>query len=251
MRFKHVFRTRLGCIVAEYLPPARKTRGRQKVVILCDGMPTMPQKHDLLRFLSRQGFWVFHPRYRGTWESDGIFLAESLERDVFEVMYRIGNGFADSWSGERTVLPEREYILLGSSFGGAAALLASGFTGISRVIVFSPLVDWTAESKAEPIDVLARFTEEAFGRAYQIHPRTWGRLKTGMFFNPMCEVARIKGAKVLIVHAKDDKVILPKPVQRFAKLTKSRLVMLKRGGHMGLNTIMRLSHWNRIKKFIA
>ena len=57
-------------IVTEFFPPARKTK-RQKVVIICGGMPGMPGSSYLLEFFSKKGFWVFNPRYRGTWESGG------------------------------------------------------------------------------------------------------------------------------------------------------------------------------------
>ena len=65
-RFKHQ-------IVAEFLPPTRP-RKKQKVIILCDGMPSMPRKQALMEFLAAKGYWVFYPRYRGSWESGGQFL---------------------------------------------------------------------------------------------------------------------------------------------------------------------------------
>lgn len=59
-------------IVAEFLPPARPGR-KQKVIILCDGMPSIPRKQPLMSFLAQKGYWVFYPRYRGAWEAAGSF----------------------------------------------------------------------------------------------------------------------------------------------------------------------------------
>jgi hypothetical protein len=60
-----VFRARFkNEIVAEFLPPA-PPRKRQRVILLCDGMPSIPRKQPLSDFLSRKGYWVFYPRYRG------------------------------------------------------------------------------------------------------------------------------------------------------------------------------------------
>jgi hypothetical protein len=43
-----VFRTRFKQeIVAEFLPPARLSRP-QRVIILCDGMPSIPRKHRVV-----------------------------------------------------------------------------------------------------------------------------------------------------------------------------------------------------------
>jgi len=50
------FRTRFKKeIVAEFLPPAR-SRKKQKVIILCDGMPGIPRKQQLMEFLAAKGY---------------------------------------------------------------------------------------------------------------------------------------------------------------------------------------------------
>src|SRR6516165_4342518 len=49
---KGMFRTRfMQQIVAEFLPPARPQR-TQKLIILCDGMPSIPRKQPLMEFLA-------------------------------------------------------------------------------------------------------------------------------------------------------------------------------------------------------
>lgn len=241
-----------GGIIAEFLPPMRPTK-RQRVIILCDGMPTVPAKGALLRFLSQKGYWVFHPRYRGSWESEGVFLREPPSVDIGLVIDHLARKeFQDAWNEDFfRILDLSGIVLIGSSFGGAAALLMSQHQLVRRVVAFSSLVDWTARSEAESIPFLAQFVDEGFGQAYRMDKNAWDRLAGGAFFNPIREVNSIDGSKVLIIHARDDETILPKPVEQFAKLTKSKLVMLKRGGHMGLNTVMRSSHWRRIQKFIA
>jgi len=72
-------------ILAEFLAPSR-TRKRQKLVILCDGMPSIPRKQPLGEFLASKGFWVLYPRYRGTWESYGEFLARSPDQDLLDIV---------------------------------------------------------------------------------------------------------------------------------------------------------------------
>ncbi len=66
----YTLRTRFAKdIVCEFLPPSRPQK-LDKVVILADGMPSVPSKKSVLEYFSKKGFWVFHPRYRGAWESD-------------------------------------------------------------------------------------------------------------------------------------------------------------------------------------
>src|SRR5215467_9096254 len=74
-----MFRTRFKQdIVAEFVDPSRPQK-KQKLIILCDGMPSMPNKQPLAEFLAANGFWVIYPRYHGAWESGGEFL-ESARR---------------------------------------------------------------------------------------------------------------------------------------------------------------------------
>ena len=248
---KYALRTRFGKdIVAQFMPPSRPTK-RERVVILCDGMPTLPSKQSLLEFFSKKGYWVFHPRYRGSWESGGSFMKEAPDTDIGIVIGGLTRGFRDAWSGTAFKLSHPDIVLVGSSFGGATALLAGRDPRVRRVIAFSPLVDWTARSKDEPLDFLARFTRDGFGAAYRGTWATWAKLKKGTFFNPVRHAGEIDGSKVLIVHTRDDRSILWGPVVRFARRTKSRFVLLTRGGHMGLSTVMHPHHWKRVQKFLT
>jgi hypothetical protein len=74
-----MFRTRFRQqIVAEFLPPSQE-RKAQKVVVLCDGMPSIPRYQPLSEFLAAKGFWVIYPRYRGAWESDELLQPEVVD----------------------------------------------------------------------------------------------------------------------------------------------------------------------------
>ncbi len=117
-------------IVAEFLPPAcppkfrraklgraRKTK-RQKVVIICSGAPGVPSKRGLVEFFSKKGFWAIYPRYRGTWESDGVFLRKSPEQDVLDIIDALPRGFVDLWSGKKYRLVPDDIFIVAGSFGG-------------------------------------------------------------------------------------------------------------------------------------
>src|SRR5690348_16769776 len=72
-------------IVVEFLLPERRRR-KEKIIVICDGMPSMPRKQGLASFLAEKGFWVFYPRYRGAWESGGQFLGRSPHEDILDVI---------------------------------------------------------------------------------------------------------------------------------------------------------------------
>ncbi|HEU5399890.1 MAG TPA: CocE/NonD family hydrolase, partial [Terriglobales bacterium] len=138
-----MFRTRFKKeIVAEFLPPARRLR-KQRVIILCDGMPSSPRKQPLCEFLSRKGYWVFYPRYRGTWESDGIFLDRSPHEDLLDVIDELKKGVREVTFGEKFEVNPDEIFVIGGSFGGAAAILAYLHPRVKKVIAICPVVDWS------------------------------------------------------------------------------------------------------------
>src|SRR5258705_1922339 len=78
-------------IVCEFLPPPRSGK-KQKIIVLCDGMPSIPRKQGLAEFLAAKGYWVFYPRYREAWESDGELLNTSPDLDFLDVIDELPRG---------------------------------------------------------------------------------------------------------------------------------------------------------------
>jgi hypothetical protein len=72
-----------------------------------------------------KGYWVFYPRWRGAWESDGEFLEKSPEQDLRDVMDELPKGVREAAFGQRFKLSPDEIFVIGGSFGGTAAILAS------------------------------------------------------------------------------------------------------------------------------
>src|SRR3989344_271631 len=128
----HTLRTRFKKeIVTEFLPPRKKS---SKVIILCSGMPSVPYKPDLMEFFSKKGYWVFYPRYRGSWESGGQFLKISPHQDIIDVIDSLPKGFKDAWGGKIYKVRPSKICLFGGSFGGPAAILASLDKRVNKVI---------------------------------------------------------------------------------------------------------------------
>lgn len=235
-------------IVAEFLPPTRKLK-TQRVVIVLSGAPSIPNKKPVLEFLSKKGFWVFFPRYRGTWESGGKFLARSPHQDVLDVIDGLHTGFTDLWSKNRYKLKPDQITLLASSFGGPAAIIASKSDQIDKAFVFCPVIDWTKPGKDESVKTLSQFTEEAFGQGYRTTKHGWKKLASGKFYNPINHADELDGSKLFLVHARDDRITPYKNTKAFAKQTGSKLITLPRGGHRGTSLILTPRFYNYFKKF--
>jgi len=240
-------------IVAEFWPPVRPGK-TQKAIVLCDGMPSIPRKQALASFLASKGYWVFYPRYRGAWESDGEFLKASPHLDILDVIHELPKGVREVTFGQRFSLAPEEIFVIGGSFGGAAAILASLDLRVKKVIANCPVVDWAVLSKSEKAETsnpsYAAYIREAFGAAYRLSDRNWEKLRSGKFYNPAYHVKEIVPSKVMMFHAWDDPYVPYKSVARFATRTGIKLKSFRRGGHLSTDETVR-KYWPQIKKFFA
>jgi pimeloyl-ACP methyl ester carboxylesterase len=247
-----MFRTRFARdIVAEFLPPARR-RKSDRVIILCDGMPSMPRKQGLCEWLSRKGLWVFYPRYRGAWESGGQFLARSPHEDILDVIGGLTEPITETTFGQKFSLDPQEIFVIGGSFGGAAAILCALDDQVKRVVANCPVVDWSilrGSEKAETSNSsYAAYICEAFGNGYRLTERNWKKLHSGTFYNPVQHAREVDGSKILMFHAKDDPYVPWRSVERFARMTGARLKVFSRGGHLRTESVV-LKYWRNIEKF--
>ena len=96
-----------------------------------------------------KGYWVFYPRYRGAWESGGQFLEKSPHLDIKDVIDELPKGFKDAAYGQRFSVYPDEIFVIGGSFGGAAAILSSLDTRVTKVIANCAVVDWAILDRAE------------------------------------------------------------------------------------------------------
>ena len=247
-----MFRTRFKRdVVTEFLAPTRPGK-RQRAIVLCDGMPSIPRKQPLAEFLSGKGYWVFYPRYRGAWESGGEFLARSPHLDILDVIGGLAREFRELAFGRRFRLAVDEVFVIGGSFGGAAALLCSLDPRVKKVVANCPVVDWAIlprEEKKETSNAsYAEYIRAAFGTGYRLSDKNWKKLRGGKFYSPLYHARDITASKVMMFHAQDDPYVPYRSVQKFARLTGARLKLLRRGGHLSTDLIVR-KYWGQIREF--
>lgn len=244
----HTLRTQFKKeIIAEFLIPKRASA---KVIIFCDGIPSVPSKKTLLEFFAKKGYWVFHPRYRGSWESQGQLLQFSPEKDILDVIDQLPKGFKSIGENKIYKINPKKLYIFTSSFGGPAGILASRNPAVTKVVAFAPVIDWQTPSKSETIDSLGQFTKKAFGEGYRFTQKNWNKLKNGTFYNPIKYAKEIDGRKIFIIHAKDDESVSWKPAKKFARLTGAKLLLLPKGGHLSSSNFSEPKFYRQIKKFL-
>ncbi len=242
-----LLRTRLaGEIVAEFLPPKHPTND---VVILCDGLPSGNSKTRMVEWFARKNFWTFHIRYRGTWESGGTFLDHVPEKDILDVVAALPNGFKDVWSDQSFAIQPARVCVVGASFGGTAALMASLHVVVSKVIAISPVIDWTVDAD-EPMDWLERVVQEGYGSAYRFSHEDWRKLARGEFFQPMTHLDEFDPDKIFLAHAYDDRVVPIVPAERFVEHVKCGHRFYQTGGHDLRPKLMRWPFSSNLLRFL-
>lgn len=247
-----MFRTRFKRdIVAEFLPPDRARR-KQRLIILCDGMPSIPRKQPLAEFLAEKGFWVLYPRYRGAWESGGEFLQKSPHEDILDILDGLPAEIEEIAFARRFKLAPDQVFVIGGSFGGAAAILLSLDPRVDRSVANCPVVDWGILDRAEKVETsrasYAEYIREAFGNAYRLSDANWKKLRGGTFYNPWQHRSKVTGSKLMIFHAKDDPSVPYERTREFATLTGATFTSLNRGGHISTDYIVR-KYWPHIHRF--
>jgi len=247
-----MFRTRFKReILAEFLPPARP-RKTDRAIILCDGMPSVPRKQLLAKWLAQKGYWVFYPRYRGAWESGGEFMARSPHEDILDVIDGLSKPMTELAFGKKFEFSPEEIFVIGGSFGGAAAILSSVDVRVTKVVANCPVVDWAILQDEEQTETsnpsYAAYIREAFGNGYRLPARNWKKLHSGKFFNPAHHADEIDPGKVLIFQAKDDPHVPWRSVHKFARKTGVKLRLYPRGGHMKTEYVVQ-KHWREIERF--
>jgi hypothetical protein len=237
-----------GEIVCEFLAPSKPSK---KVVIICQGLPGVPCKSDALNYFSKKGFWVFYPRYRGTWESGGLLYNNHPGDDIIDLIHSVKTGFKDSWSGKVHKFNPKQIIIVASSFGGSVVLYPPLLKVADKAAVFSPLVDWSAPSPKEPIGKFEKYLKKGFNSAYRINATKWLLVKSGKLFNPVnYKITDFKN-KVLIIHAKDDKITTFNPVKKYCKENDLNLAIQKIGGHLSYTIIIKCKRLEKkVIKFI-
>jgi pimeloyl-ACP methyl ester carboxylesterase len=217
-------------------------------------MPSIPRKQPLAEYLSQKGYWVFYPRWRGAWESDGQLLGRPPQQDLSDILDELSTGFCELAFGERFQLLPDEVFVIGGSFGGTAAILSSLDPRVTRVVANCPVVDWNIlngeQTKETANPSYPAFIREAFGNGYRLSEKNWNKLHTGVFYNPAHHVHELISSKILIFHAKDDPYVPWRSVHSFARTAGIKLRLFARGGHLKTEHIVR-TYWPEIERFLG
>lgn len=232
-----IYRSHYEEIIFEFTIPDKQQKG---IVILLNGMPSVPKLNDLLEVLAAEGYIAIFPRYRGTWESSGTFLAQSPVNDIEDICNHIlkEKKIIELYAYKEFEITTENLIVVGTSFGGAIALCVASLTSVKKVIALSPVVDWkdyAGQETAQLSKHLEKFIHEGFGAGYRFNKHDWKRFKSGELFNPPTDLTKEAVEKITIVYDNSDETTPYEKIVTYAKNKGIRLNEITGIGHLSFS----------------
>ncbi len=232
-----IYRSKIKDIIFEF-SPSEENKG---VVIICDGLPSVPKQKELMLDFSNRGFFVIYPRYRGTWESGGEFLKESPAEDIKDVINLIKTGkISELYAGKEFEIKNKNISLIGSSFGGAIALSLADNEDVSKIVVLSPVVDFSKHNdnnNEQNLIWLGDFIKKAFGQGYRFNDENWQKMTKGEIFNPLQKLDKEKSKKILILYDKSDESIDYNKIENYSSKNGIKTIEVQNIGHLSFSKL--------------
>jgi len=244
-----IYRSRYDNIIFEFSLP-QESLG---VVVICDGIPSVPKQKDLMMLLNGYGYVAVYPRYQGTWESGGEFLAQAPGDDINTVIKIIKNGLLTELYAGKDFAVKKPIYLIGSSFGGSVALSIIDNMDIDKIIAFSPIIDfqnYNKEGEEQDLLLLESFIQNAFNMGYRFSDINWKKMVKGEIFNPIQDIDPLRASNVLVVYDLFDKEIGYRKIKEYCTKNNIETITTQGIGHLSFSKIPG-SIWEEAIKFLG
>ena len=237
-RFKPT-RCRIGDIIFDVLQHSSQT---DQAVILCDGLPGSIDQEELMMRFSGLGYHVIFPRYQGTWESGGNFLAQSPAEDIRKVCDALIEGVKVN----QGILRVSKVLLFGTSFGGSVALDTSSHPSVVQTIALSPV--WKISAFTSIFDSLKIFLVHSLPGAYRFTNKDWQLFMDEKVIHPD-RISEDVAKKVTIVAGDNDPEIPIAQLREFCTNKNICIKVLPGQKHLSFSKVRGLV-WQEISRII-
>ncbi len=224
-------------------------------VIILPAFPGRNDYNELIDIFFSRGYHVFVPRYRGSYQSTGSFLAKNPVDDLILFAKNLDKGWAKSlWDMNKQEFKINKKILVTGSFGGAiACALAAKQPGFSHLILAAPIWDFSKHNeKGDEQDLkhISDFVKRAYKNCYRIKfEDLQQRMVKFSELKPEFYLSALVNFPILVLHDPNDKTVsfnhTQEIIPKFNKLTYIEHYL----GH-GISDHLINAFWPEIDKFI-
>jgi len=226
-------------------------------IILLPDFPSQNNYHELIEFFYEKGYHVFVPRYRGTYQSNGVFLSKDIADDIIYFVNNLDRGEAKNLADSKKInFRINKKVLIADSFGASFACGAVAKDLVSNyLILVAPIWDFNSHNKEgneENLESVMSFVSKTYKNCYRFKPKD--AIKKLLKFKktrPEFYISRLNDAEipVLVMHDPNDKKVSIKNTQeKLKELNKATFLEHYFGN--GLNVTLFNSFWKEIDKFI-
>lgn len=213
----------------EYLIPENIT-GNIPFIILCDGLPAKPHQNNLMNILVNLGYGVLYPRYRGTWESEGIFLEKNVGKEISDLAEKLLNGsLLDGVNVTAT-----QITLIATSFGASVALSIAKDKNINKIIALSPVLNFKNLSN---LHSLKKFLQKMYPTIYRFTNLSWENLVSGKVVPSASLVDKNLASKIFLLGGDEDKEISSIELMSWGRKKGIPTTIYKNRGHLSFSKI--------------
>jgi pimeloyl-ACP methyl ester carboxylesterase len=177
-------------------------------IVYLPGFPSSSSKEDKIEYLYGCGYNVFAPKYRGTYQSHGVFLDENPVDDFASFLERLRQGRATNlWDQSQVAYEVNELIVFGSSFSGGIATSLTTKVDVDSLVLLAPVIHYDALDDGQDLDHLTEFVQRAFQHVIRFD---FDDLTEQLYRYKDCEPTSYlddASTPTLILHGKDDKTV--------------------------------------------
>ncbi len=247
---KPILRGYYGGIFFEYVLQDRKA----DAVIILPGFPSGNDFYDLIAYFFEKGYHVFVPRYRGSYQSSGIFLSKNPIEDMAFFIEHLRSGEAKNmWDDKKELFTINKLILVGGSFSGAIACgLAAKYPVFSHLILHAPVWDFNEHNSAgdeQDFEKVTNFVKNAYKNCYRFKFKSMKKkLEKFDELKPQYYIPKLD-LPMLVMHDPNDRVVAFRHTKKYMSMLPKVTYLEHYFGHKFKPDLLS-AFWKEIDKFV-
>lgn len=205
-------------------------------IIILSGFPSSNQNNELMYFFYENGFNVFFPRFKGSFQSKGKFLKTNPIDDLLFFIKELKKGYAKNlWDMNKIYFENKKINLVAESFSGAIACgLAACSNDVFKIILGSPVLDYKKHNingDEQDLNALTLFVKRAYKNLYRY---SFNSLQNEI--NNFKEISpdfylRLLNKPILLFHDPSDETVSIKHSETFFKNMENCKIIKTNKGH--------------------
>ncbi len=221
-------------------------------ILFLEGFPSSGSHNEMIKFLYDQGYNIFVPHYRGTYQSKGKFLSKNIVKDFVEFVREMKKEEATNlWDMSKVNFKIKDLIIIGGSFSGAVCCGLASEIEFNKMILFAPVLDFrrlNEKGDEENPNQLMPFVKRAYRNLIRFNFKDLSK-KISKYEETLPEHYESRlNLPTLILHDPNDKTVSIRLSKKLAdKRTNVRLIEHEYD-HGTWKPLM--GEWPKIKKFL-